>query len=115
MAQLDYIVYLLSNRQLMFISATVEMLVAIMLLKASITNKDKLIILLTLSFLFVVYRLLLLYLGVKTCRCLGSMSEWLGMKEITFSRLSMGLLLYIIAFSMYYLLTGKHRQPAGEQ
>lgn len=75
----------------------------------------KLLIIATLSSVFMCYRvateLLVGELGKNRCPCLGAAGDWVGMSENTQRAFLYALLMYMLIGSYYFLLSGCNQKP----
>ncbi len=90
----DPIFYFLTTRQLLLITATIEMIVALYLLKGahSITKSS---LILWLATAFIAYRVGLWLMHYKGCACLGTVSQWLPVSPATVDLLMKVVLAYL--------------------
>jgi len=93
----------LTARQLMLLTALIE-IGLVTLLTRPIQAMHKVLLIGTLSTVFVFYRVVLLLIGYRgPCACLGSLTAWMGLTDSQVMMLTGGLALYLL-FGSYICL-----------
>lgn len=106
----DPLFYFLTTRQLMILTAVIEIGLVILLTRP-IQAIHKVLLIGTLSTSFAFYRIVLLLIGYRgPCACLGRLTAWMGLSDSQVMVLTGGLVAYLLFGSYICLYKDVFRQ-----